>query len=365
MPLFIISTDIFVAGQAVTLAPSTLTIVATGTTVVSTGGIGIGSVSTTDSCDVRIDGTVYAQSSAVSLPTNGLTGEHTLVVGLTGILASNLGSGANLQGAVATITNYGQIGSMSNLGVTMTGADALLMNYGLIYSTGSFGVQLGGANAILHNSGSITSASAATVAMFGANTLVENSGTISGRNVAIQGSGFADLIINSGTISGLVGLNGGNDRFVGTLGAAATVLGGLGGDTIRGGAFDDTFSGESDSDILAGREGDDTLTGGLGFDTMSGGAGEDVFQFFTLSDMGDTLQSDRIRGFVTGEDVLDLDAIAGLTFIGNAAFTSVALQMRYLKGPGQLLIDNNGDGLADFFVQLDKGTVLVAEDLIL
>jgi hypothetical protein len=58
-------------------------------------------------------------------------------------------------------------------------------------------------------------------------------------------------------------------------------------------------------------------------------------------------------------------AIAGLSFVGSAVFSSVVGQVRYAKAAGQLQIDQNGDGVGDFFLQLDPGTVLVAGDLVL
>ena len=54
-----------------------------------------------------------------------------------------------------------------------------------------------------------------------------------------------------------------------------------------------------------------------------------------------------------------------MSFVGSAAFSLVAGQMRYAKAAGQLQIDSNGDGVGDFFLQFDPGTVLVAGDLVL
>jgi hypothetical protein len=80
--------------------------------------------------------------------------------------------------------------------------------------------------------------------------------------------------------------------------------------------------------------------------------------------LGDT---DAINDFVSGTDKIDLtglDANANLggdqsfTFIGDNAFASVAGQLRtyFLDGVHYVAGDVNGDGAADFVINLGNGT---------
>ena len=299
---------------------------------------------------------------------NGATDSHSLTVGATGVVQANVGVGASINGADASITNFGQISSVANHAVNMSGASTQITNYGSIYSDGNTGVYQTGSSTVLANFGSITSNTATgySLELSSGNNRVENHGTISGFVLSIKGSVGVDTVVNSGTLVGFVDLADGADAFYGSRGGEAIVVGAAGNDTIRGSAFDDDLNGNGDNDLIFGRDGLDTLTGGTGFDTLRGGGGEDTFRFVTLAEMGNAIQSDRIGDFTTAEDVIDLSAIPGtFSFVGNAAFSLVIDQIRYAKAAGQLQIDHNGDGVGDFFLQLTPGKVLVADDLIL
>jgi Ca2+-binding RTX toxin-like protein len=132
-------------------------------------------------------------------------------------------------------------------------------------------------------------------------------------------------------------------------------------DTLTGDAADNRLGGLAQNDILVGGGGNDILTGGLNDDTMTGGVGADVYVFGTLDDL--TATGDTITDFERGVDTLDFSAIAGLTFIGTAAFSNVAGQMRYETGGGTttILIDANGDGVADDRVVISNVEVVLAE----
>ena len=144
-----------------------------------------------------------------------------------------------------------------------------------------------------------------------------------------------------------------------------------------------TLNGRAGDDLLLGGDGNDTLIGGAGTDLLFGEAGADRFLFQAVSDSGPpAVRSDgrkylpdRIADFETGVDRIDLspiDAIAGtagndaFTFIGLAAFTGHAGQLRYEQSAGisQILADLDGDGLADLQIVAMTGT-LVASDFIL
>ena len=386
MPINLITTSSTVAGTAITANADTLTIIAAGAVRVSTASTALSNTTTSDNCDVRVDGTLIAELSAVVLLSNGAPDSHSLTVGATGLLLANAGFGAFVAGANAAVLNHGQIGSVSSVGVSMTGASARLENFGAIYSLGSTGVVLTGANAVLRNFGSITADSATATAINLINStgnLVENYGTVSGGLRSILGSANADTIFNYGTLSGRVDLDSGADLFNGAGGRAVVVFGGDGDDILRGSFFDDTLAGDAGADRIIGRTGDDQLTGSSGADRLlgggdddllnggadkdllSGGTGADQFQFSSVADIGTGALSDRITDFKSLEDKIDLSLIPGLNFIGSVAFSSVAGELRYDTASRQLRGDTNGDGVADFVLVLDGVASLVAGDLIL
>jgi Ca2+-binding RTX toxin-like protein len=171
-----------------------------------------------------------------------------------------------------------------------------------------------------------------------------------------------------------------------------TLDGGFGNDTLHGGADDDKLTGGDGNDRIAGGRGADTLAGGAGRDTLAGGAdddelqgggaadvltggsGRDVFIFASVADIGlAPAARDRITDFRPGEDLIDLSAIdANTTAAGNqaftfitGAFTGVAGQLRYGAASGLLQGDVNGDGTADFALELAAGLALSAADIVL
>lgn len=149
---------------------------------------------------------------------------------------------------------------------------------------------------------------------------------------------------------------------VGTNGAN-TLTGTVAEDTLRGGGGSDTLNGAAGADVLDGGNGNDTLVGGLGADTLIGGAGADRFTFMSISDsqagsadvISDFSHGDRDRISVTG---IDADANAAgdqaFAFIGAGAFTGTAGELRYEQSDGNTRVmgDVNGDGVADFMIQV-------------
>lgn len=150
-----------------------------------------------------------------------------------------------------------------------------------------------------------------------------------------------------------------------------------------GGGGDDSLTGNNADNVLRGGGGLDTLRGGLGNDRLEGGAGGDVFVFgglgeseaYAMRSDGRKLAPDRLVDFESGSDRIDLSAIDAIrateandafTWLGAAAFTGVAGQLRAEVYGGQLHIlgDMDGDLRADLHI-IAGGTQILASDFIL
>ncbi len=144
-----------------------------------------------------------------------------------------------------------------------------------------------------------------------------------------------------------------------------------------------SLTGQAGTDRLHGGAGADRLDGGPGIDVLDGGAGADMFVFTDLADSrrpalrsdGAKTFPDVIIDFAPGTDRIDLsalDAVASVdgdqafTFIGSAAFTGQAGQLRCEAFGDRTFIlgDVNGDGGADFQI-LALTPVLQAIDFVL
>lgn len=155
-----------------------------------------------------------------------------------------------------------------------------------------------------------------------------------------------------------------------------SVTGASGANVILLGAGDDLLAGGSGADTLGGGAGRDTLTGGAGKDRLTGGAGIDVFRFFD-GDFGTAAkQADLVTDFTQGADRIDLQFSDGntsatgvqhYTFVGTAAFTGAAAQLRYEIADGQTIVsaDRNGDAVGDWFIRLSGEIALGTGDFIL
>jgi hypothetical protein len=164
-----------------------------------------------------------------------------------------------------------------------------------------------------------------------------------------------------------------------------TIAHGVAIEIATGGNGNDSITGNAFANTLSGRGGDDTLAGGLGRDKLAGGAGFDTFDFNNVSDTGATKSlRDHITDFKHAQDHIDLHGIDAdtnldndqdFTFIGKAAFSHTADELRFsiLKShSGKHIIKNvivsgdvNGDGLADFTIQLDKHKSVTVDDFVL
>ncbi len=157
----------------------------------------------------------------------------------------------------------------------------------------------------------------------------------------------------------------GNDR----------IEGASGNDTLRGGPDDDLLRGGGDRDRLFGGDGDDRLVGGSGDDTLQGGAGrdwllgeagDDTFVFKEASDSGLGSDADRIVGFQSGKDVIDIEAVAsGLTYAEDG-FTGAGPSFYVDEDGGgtDVRVDADGDGTADMQIVVKDVSGLGEDDFI-
>jgi Ca2+-binding RTX toxin-like protein len=167
-------------------------------------------------------------------------------------------------------------------------------------------------------------------------------------------------------------------NFTGTgNGLNNSLTGGSGNDTLNGLSGNDGLTGSSGNDSLAGGIGNDTLTGGAGLDKLSGATGADRFIFKALGDSPTGALHDVIADFHHAEadkiDLAGMDAKTGsngdqaFTFIGSQNFHHVAGELHYAAGGGGIIVsgDVNGDGVADFSIDVSGAGSLAAGDFIL
>lgn len=163
-----------------------------------------------------------------------------------------------------------------------------------------------------------------------------------------------------------------------------------------GNALDNEISDWGGSNLLDGREGDDyllanggddILIGGLGVDALHGGRGDDRFDFRDAAETGvgsgpGIYNRDQIQDFTRGDDTIHLgliDADEGhsgnqsFRFLGATGFTGTAGELvtyEELINAGTETVtvvagDADGDGIADFEIELRGSIALSADDFIL
>lgn len=134
------------------------------------------------------------------------------------------------------------------------------------------------------------------------------------------------------------------------------------------------FNGDSRSLIenAIGGAGNDVLIANQAVNRLAGGAGADIFRFNAVTDTGRGDLADVITDFVSGSDRMDLSGIDAnsnsadddpFTFVGTAAFTGQAGQLRYeVSGSGiRLFADVNGDAVPDFELVVGSPTITAAD----
>ena len=145
-------------------------------------------------------------------------------------------------------------------------------------------------------------------------------------------------------------------------------------DELSGNALDNVLEGAAGDDELAGGRGADTLVGGAGRDELRGGAGEDVFLFRSAAETGGAERGacDRIRGFTSGDDRIDLSAIdADHTTNGNGSFQGFVAAGAAFDAPGQLRFEDgvlygnlDADADPEFAIALPGVVALDLSDLV-
>jgi Ca2+-binding RTX toxin-like protein len=142
-------------------------------------------------------------------------------------------------------------------------------------------------------------------------------------------------------------------------------------DEIAGCRLADRIAGRGGDDALHGRNGDDVLIGGHGQDRLFGNGGADRFIFRSAAESS-VDAPDIIRGFRHSEgDKIDLRGIEARSlggdqfdFIGNAGFGNHEGELRFDPATHLLQGDIDGDGAADFAIQINVGN-LAGGDLLL
>jgi len=177
-------------------------------------------------------------------------------------------------------------------------------------------------------------------------------------NDLIEGGAGNDFIAAAAGFDTVFGGEGDDQIFGG--GRMDELFGEAGNDTIFGDSGRDLLDGGAGNDVLDGGTGNDTLIGGAGRDTLTGGTGADVFVFAAADSLAET--PDLITDFRRGVDKIDLTALGGVSFV--TFFTGAGNEVRFDLDTRSLLADLTGDGIADFGVELQIGSV-TAGDLIL
>jgi Ca2+-binding RTX toxin-like protein len=148
-----------------------------------------------------------------------------------------------------------------------------------------------------------------------------------------------------------------------------TLCGGTGDDLLRGAGQNDLFFGGKGSDRLHGDAGDDTLIGGQGRDSLFGGAGADEFKYIARGESDAASGRDTIMDFNRADgDRINFDQLVGTgSFIGHAAFSGEVGEVRFISttSGSRVFFDVDGDGTADFSVNVAGVTTLRAADFIL
>jgi Ca2+-binding RTX toxin-like protein len=156
----------------------------------------------------------------------------------------------------------------------------------------------------------------------------------------------------------------------------ASNLAGVSRASLTGTAGDDVLTGTAGDDVLTGTAGDDVLTGGLGRDMLTGGTGSDTFVYTAAAESPVSWPGrDRITDWEASDriDLSQIDANLGLagnqgfTWLGMTAATNTVgigeLRAYHYQGDTYLVGGSDGDGVADFQIQLNGLHTLTASNL--
>lgn len=183
-----------------------------------------------------------------------------------------------------------------------------------------------------------------------------------GNDSMVGGDGDDTFVISATTDVVVEDANGGIDHVRSvvswTLGASVENLTLLGTSTITGtgNAGSNLITGNAVANRLNGLDGNDTLTGGDGNDTLTGGTGADQFVFTASANGVDVIADfNELDGGGEEGDVLRFDAasqVGTFVFLGTGAFSGGSDNSEARVSGNQVLVDTNGDALADITITL-------------
>lgn len=157
------------------------------------------------------------------------------------------------------------------------------------------------------------------------------------------------------------------NQFINLASEGVSNVGGLIGNlTIARTALIENAIGGAGADVIFGNYANNRLEGGGGKDTLTGGTGADVFVYASTGASAAGAGRDLVTDFVAGTDKLDLGAAGATSFIGTAAFSGAAGQVRVAGDGGNTIVelDVNGDRVADLQVELTGAITLSAADFV-
>lgn len=170
-------------------------------------------------------------------------------------------------------------------------------------------------------------------------------------NDGLEGGDGDDVMIGLGGRDDLEGRDG--DDYIDGGDDGGELDGHDGRDVIRGGVDGEYLGGGGHGDWLFGGGGDDTLAGDdhrygpAGADVLHGGEGANMFRFHAVVESAPDA-ADIILDFESGVDTIQLWWRGDAVWIGDAAFSGAARELRFADGA--LEGDDDADGVADFRV---------------
>jgi Ca2+-binding RTX toxin-like protein len=207
----------------------------------------------------------------------------------------------------------------------------------------------------------------------------ETLGTISG--LSVSATSLYEATVLNGNFNGFMAtLLQGDDTQTGSTSRDA-MYGFEGNDTLFGGGGNDPLYGGVGNDTLIGGTGNDVLFGDVGTDVMRGGGGRDTFffadRFVHTPPSAVFAQRDTVRDFnISQRDSLHLGWIdanydkaddQSFKFIGTRDFHNKAGELRFEIKKNDTFVygDTDGDGEANFVIELDGQFELTGNDFVL
>ena len=201
----------------------------------------------------------------------------------------------------------------------------------------------------------------------------------SGGNDTLDCSGYSSaqtIDLHPGAFSSVGGLT--NNIGIALNAVIEKAIGGIGNDRLIASDTGSTLSGGGGNDTLIGGAGNDRLIGGSGVDNLTGGGSGDTFVFLFGDSSAASGQHDRITDFLSGigphrpQRVSTRSAAPAATISSSssrtAAFDGAAGELNYFynssTGVTTLQGDTNGDGVADFAIDLTGNIAISLADLI-